>query len=212
MRIDRPVSIALIMFVLLAIALALLLPWQCARGQSTGTAGEFSLTFQYSAGVDRAMQRQYGTDWLNSFARAKLREAWQNHKSATLEAFKANAAEIFSDDIDATLLTNAERKTINTILDNVAARKTEKARIADSIARVTEKLGAIALPGVGKSLSTRLLFLADVGDSGSGGNSPHAGHSQFTSGEVWTGIAILAAVVAIAGLALYGAYKLIRGK
>lgn len=212
MRIDRSLSFGIPALVLVAIALALLLPWQCARGQSTGTAGEFSLTFQYSAGVDRAMTRQYGTDWINTFARPTLREAWKNHRSNALDAFRNAASELFSDDIDASLLTNAERKTLNTILDNVAARKVEKARIADSIARAAETQGAIALPGVGKSLSTRLLFLADVGDSGSGGNSPHAGHSQFTTGEVWTGIAILAAVVAIAGLALYGGYKLIRGK
>lgn len=103
-------------------------------------------------------------------------------------------------------------ETNNTILDNVAARRAEKARIADSIARATETQGAIALPGVGKALSTRLLFLADVGESGGGGNNPHAGHSQFTTGELWTGIAILAAVAAVVGFALYGGYKLIRGK
>lgn len=136
MRIDRPSSIALFMFAIFAIALALLLPWQCARGQSTGTAGEFSLTFQYSKIVDQQLTEQYGKNWRDVIS-AEMREHWKNVKSTAKETYEKNRAALFSVD-DPAILTAAEQRKLIELADTARIRIERKRALEAEAAKLPE--------------------------------------------------------------------------
>lgn len=179
MRIDKTLSIVIPAFVVLAVLIALLVPWQCAQAQ---TAGTINMAFDYSAGVDRAMIKQHGTDWINTFAKPQLREAWKNHRSTVLDSYKASAAEIFDESIDPELLLKSESNILQRIADSVATRKARKLqREADSIAATKQTQGALIIEkdgyrsavsdpeliglNIGKAYSPRFAFLQDIADS-----------------------------------------------
>jgi hypothetical protein len=116
---------------------------KCAEAQ---TAGTINMAFDYSAGVDKAMIQQHGTDWISSFAKPQLREAWKNQKSTASEAYKAAAAEVFDESIDPELLLKSETNMLQRIADSVAARKARKAQVeADSVAAAQQTRGSLII-------------------------------------------------------------------
>jgi len=64
MALDKTNKIVIGILVVLAITLVLVLPWKC----SAQTAGALTPNFPYSAGVDKAMIKQHGIDWQNTYA------------------------------------------------------------------------------------------------------------------------------------------------
>jgi len=176
MRFDRNSKIglcAVIAFIVFA-----LFAWQKCSAQ---TAGSFTMTYDYSAAVDRAMIKLHGADWVNTYAKPQLREAYKNHKNTALDGYKQSVSEVFDESIDPDLLLKSETNTLHKIIDSVAVRKVRKAQqIADSIAAaqtqgslIIEKDGYRSLVAdptligmnIGKALSPRLAFLEGFEDT-----------------------------------------------
>ncbi len=130
MRLVKQTNIALSALALaFALTIALLFPLQYACGQSTGTAGEFTLTFQYSKIVDQQLTEQYGKNWRDVIS-AELREHWKNVKNTAKDTYEKNRAALFSVDDPAILTAGEQRKLIE--LADTARVRIERKRALDA--------------------------------------------------------------------------------
>lgn len=203
MRLTKSLTLTMLILVIIATLIALLVPWQCSQAQTAGTAGSFSLSFDYSAGVDRAMQKQLGPEWI-AVVKERLREAWRNHKSTATEAYKAGLSELFDDGIDPDLLLKTESNQLQKIADSVKIRKERKAALIKAA-----ELQAVE-PNIGKAYSPRQLFVESFPSEGGGGSAPLQGPGASDS-DIRTAAIVIIVVVSVLFLAGYGAYALARG-
>lgn len=175
MRIDKPLAIVIPVLIVLAVLLALLVPWRCSA--QTGTAGTISLSIDYTARQDEIMTAQYGPDWQAVVKQRHWREAWKNLLGTAREANRERKAVVFGDDFDQ-YLTRPETRRLQEIYDSAQIRKATleaERRLADSAAATGQEIGEHRIEengirevvtdpeligmNVGKGLSSRLEFL-----------------------------------------------------
>lgn len=169
MKLDKPLRIVIPALIVLAIALALFVPWRC----SAQIAGTIDFSRDYSAKLNEIMTEQHGPDW-KRMVRDNWAEAWKNLTSGAREQYRERRASLFDDEGLERYLTQQEARQVGRALDSAKARKTaeeiERQR-ADSIAAAQQTQGAVisredapqlAGLGIGKSLSPRMAMLGGL--------------------------------------------------
>ncbi len=192
-----------------------------AKKCAAQTAGEFTMSFTYSAAVDEQMTEQYGPDWIK-IEKDRIREGWQNRKNQAKEAFAQRRAALFNFD-DVSGLSAADKTKLRELYAKQRAYELEQKRLADSVAAAqtrgslitpAEEMPARYAANVGKAYSPRTLFLQEIaapGTTGGGGGAPPPlAHGYITGGEVAIVVAVLV-VGAVAVIAAgYGVYHLVK--
>jgi hypothetical protein len=168
MKLDSTLKIVLPILVIVALIIALVLPWKCSA--QVYRADSITVTVSYSALVDEWMTKKYGTNKWPAQIRAEWRELYKNRLSEGKEAYQRDLSIMFDFD-GASGLTKADQGVLLQLKAKQDAYKTEQQRLADSTAAAAKPVGEVIntrpeiYANVGKALSPRMAFLHDVGES-----------------------------------------------
>jgi hypothetical protein len=129
MALDRTNKIVIGILVVLALIIALVLPWKCSA--QVFKADSITVTVPYSAQVDEFMAKMYGAKWPAEI-RSQWRELYKNRVSEGREAWKRGMTNMFDFD-GATGLSAMDKAKLLELKAKQDAWK-EAQRLADSTA------------------------------------------------------------------------------